>query len=434
MDLISPNLKLPYLAPAQAQKHVTHNEALRQLDAIVQLSVNTIAGDAPAAPDEGERYIVAASAEGTFIGQANNIAAFQDGAWAFLIPQIGWQAYVQDAATIYIFDGTAWQANASGNSGGDTDSSKTASKFGINSTADETNRLSVKSSAVLLDNEGAGHQLKINKSAAANTASLLFQSGYTGHAEMGLTGGTDFHIKTSADGGNFRDSLIADAQSGAISTPFGLNPQIMTTPTTLCGGPDSYYGLPSANALVTGRSNLNLTKDRINFTAVYVDRESVLEGGLVAQYSAASTAGAVMRSGIYQLGTANGSDWDLGQLIHDFGTVTADDAGHKFFEAAQPVVLPSGWYAFAVGVNSAGAAVRYVQSRQPGLGYMQLHSSGTSADIRFGGPTSYMLESNCSEEITNGLPQTWQKNPVKIVASTNSFAYNVFIPKWAVGG
>jgi len=63
MDLISPNLKLPYLAPAQAQKHVTHNEALRQLDAIVQLSVNTIAGDAPAAPDEGERYIVAASAD-----------------------------------------------------------------------------------------------------------------------------------------------------------------------------------------------------------------------------------------------------------------------------------------------------------------------------------------------------------------------------------
>jgi len=68
---------------------------------------------------------------------------------------------VQDAATIYIFDGTAWQANASGNSGGDTGSSETASKFGINSTADETNRLSVKSSAVLLDNEGAGHQLKI---------------------------------------------------------------------------------------------------------------------------------------------------------------------------------------------------------------------------------------------------------------------------------
>lgn len=32
-------LNLPYIAAAQAQKHVTHNEALRALDAIIQLSV-----------------------------------------------------------------------------------------------------------------------------------------------------------------------------------------------------------------------------------------------------------------------------------------------------------------------------------------------------------------------------------------------------------
>lgn len=35
----SPNLKLPYLAAAPAQKHVTHNEALRMLDALVQVAV-----------------------------------------------------------------------------------------------------------------------------------------------------------------------------------------------------------------------------------------------------------------------------------------------------------------------------------------------------------------------------------------------------------
>ena len=35
----TPNLQLPYLIAAQAQKHVTHNEALRGLDAIVQLLV-----------------------------------------------------------------------------------------------------------------------------------------------------------------------------------------------------------------------------------------------------------------------------------------------------------------------------------------------------------------------------------------------------------
>ncbi len=32
-------LSLPYIMPAQAQKHLTHNEALRTLDTLVQLSV-----------------------------------------------------------------------------------------------------------------------------------------------------------------------------------------------------------------------------------------------------------------------------------------------------------------------------------------------------------------------------------------------------------
>ena len=33
------HLLLPYILASQAQKHVTHNEALRLLDAMVQLSV-----------------------------------------------------------------------------------------------------------------------------------------------------------------------------------------------------------------------------------------------------------------------------------------------------------------------------------------------------------------------------------------------------------
>ena len=31
----SSNLKLPFILPSQAQKHVTHNEALQILDALV---------------------------------------------------------------------------------------------------------------------------------------------------------------------------------------------------------------------------------------------------------------------------------------------------------------------------------------------------------------------------------------------------------------
>jgi len=61
----SPNLNLPYLLAAQAQKHVTHNEALDRLDAIVQLSVlQSDLSTPPALPEVGERYIVAAGAVG----------------------------------------------------------------------------------------------------------------------------------------------------------------------------------------------------------------------------------------------------------------------------------------------------------------------------------------------------------------------------------
>jgi len=115
-------------------------------------------------------------------------------------------------------------------------------------------------------------------------------------------------------------------------------------------------------------------------------------------------------------------------------TDPADTAGHKVFDLESPITLSQGWYAFGVGVNASGAAVRYAQSRQPGLGYVQPHGSGTNADIRFGGPTSYMLESNVGGEIENGLSQNWPANPVGMVASVNSYTYNIFIPKWAVFG
>ena len=66
MSDLSPNLSLPYLAPAQAQKHVTHNEALTLLDAVVQLAVASRSqSEPPVDPAPGARYIVPAGATGT---------------------------------------------------------------------------------------------------------------------------------------------------------------------------------------------------------------------------------------------------------------------------------------------------------------------------------------------------------------------------------
>lgn len=81
------HLGLPYLEAAQAQKHVTLNEALRRLDALVQLSViDTTHDSPPTSPVEGARYIVATPASGTWSGKENRIAAFADGAWTYFTP------------------------------------------------------------------------------------------------------------------------------------------------------------------------------------------------------------------------------------------------------------------------------------------------------------------------------------------------------------
>ena len=62
-------LALPYLLPQQAQKHVTHNEAIRMLDALVQLSVRKRdESDPPAAPTEGDRYALSDAPTGAWAG------------------------------------------------------------------------------------------------------------------------------------------------------------------------------------------------------------------------------------------------------------------------------------------------------------------------------------------------------------------------------
>ncbi len=113
--MTTPNLSLPLLAAAQAQKHVTVNEALSRLDGLVQLSVISASLAAPpASPAEGDRCIVAAGATGAWAGWDESVALFSGGAWLRLIPQTGWSAHDVAMSQQLVFDGLAWAAAASG--------------------------------------------------------------------------------------------------------------------------------------------------------------------------------------------------------------------------------------------------------------------------------------------------------------------------------
>lgn len=207
MSSQSPSLSLPYLQPSQAQKHVTHNEALRRLDALVHLRVTSFeAVTPPATPAPGETHALGAGATGDWAGQDGRLACYSDGAWLFIAPQDGWRAWGLAEAGLRVYSAGNWLAvvppleNLAG--------------LGVGTTSDATNRLAVASEAALFTHAGSDHRLTINKAAAGDTASVLMQSGWSGRAEMGLAGDEDFHLRVSADGSAWTTALRARSGDG----------------------------------------------------------------------------------------------------------------------------------------------------------------------------------------------------------------------------
>lgn len=217
--MLTPNLALPLLAAGQAQKHVTHNDALVMLDTLLQLSVisRTLAVP-PANPADGDRYLIPAAPSDIWAGKAGQIAAFIDGGWTYFAPSTGWIVWVAAENAGFVFDGAAFVPLLKFD---------LVDKVGINATADSTNRLAVKSPASLFDHQGAGHQIKLNKATSTATGSILFQTGYSGRAEIGLSGDDNLKFRVSADGTSWRTAVEIDRVTGHLgigNTPGAIEP------------------------------------------------------------------------------------------------------------------------------------------------------------------------------------------------------------------
>lgn len=234
------NLALPYIKPAQAQKHVTHNEALQVLDAAVQLVIAARLASPPATPVEGECFWVLPGATDAWAGRSGRLAFRQDEAWIFIAPGLGWRAFDRAEGRLKVFSGTDW---------GDIPlpAAPQVSALGIDTTPDATNRLAVSAPATLLTHAGGDHRLKINKAAASDTASLLFQSGWQGKAELGLAGDDRFAIKVSGDGAAWTTAL-------SIS-PDGM---VRTDKRPLVRASRAAGGLSPSAGMVTGFDDLHL--------------------------------------------------------------------------------------------------------------------------------------------------------------------------------
>lgn len=217
----STRLALPFIDAAQSQKHVTHNEALAALDALVHLSVKARDVAAPpASPAEGDRYLVPVGATGAFAGHVDAVAAFEGGGWVFMTPRAGWRAYVESEDLFLLHDGAAWK-----DVGLSLRNVQNLARLGVGATADASNPLLAKLNGALFTARATGEggtgdlRVVLNKSTAGNTVSQLYQTDYSGRAETGLAGDDRFRIKVSGDGATWREALSVDPASGHVSLP-----------------------------------------------------------------------------------------------------------------------------------------------------------------------------------------------------------------------
>lgn len=309
-------LSLPYLQPSQAQKHVTHNEALRRLDLLVQTVVqDRDRFSAPVGPVPGQCHIVGGGATGMWAGQTGKIAHWNGTSWEFHAPQPGWQAQVLAEDRAVVFDGLDWSAQIP--------VLENLDGVGIGTGSDATNRLAVASTATLLSHDGAGHQVKVNKATAGDTASLVFQTGYSGRAEMGTAGSDAFAIKISPDGVNWSTGLSFDPASGQAVMSSGVQvsqaviAQADITDVEIAGGDIAgvtLTGCTISAPTVTGGdiSGAQITGAQITggqITNPQVD--GAITGSAVQQTVSDATLGRVMKVGAFGLGLHSPDVTDL---------------------------------------------------------------------------------------------------------------------------
>ena len=363
MSDVSPLLALPLILADQAQKHVSHNEAIDLLDVLVQLVVEQIdAITPPPAAVEGAVWALGEVPVGAWAGQALRLASWRGGTWVFIAPAIGWRAWVRGAGVLRVFTGSGWigllGANDLQNLGG----------VGINTTSDANNKLAVASAATLLSHAGAGHQLKVNKATPGDTASLLFQSGWSGRAEMGLAGNDDFSVKVSADGSVWNTGLTVAASSGAVTAAAGLLLADGTAATPgLRFAADADTGLyrPAANQI--GLAAGGVQRALLSGTALSVSVP--ITGTAITQTATDTTAGRLLKVGDFGLGDAA-----------IFYTGSVDDptlpTGHYFAGNDSTGTKPYAYGYLSVNMRLAGSRAGQIWVTDGGNMWMRTYATG----------------------------------------------------------
>jgi len=213
-------LQLPLVEAAQAQKHVTVNEAFARLDALAQISLTSVGGTVPpASPAEGELHAVGAGASGDWSGQDGALALFLNNGWMFLNPALGWRGWSVNDGSGVLYDGVDWVAGAgsfSSNGAGfvhrsvEVDHAVAAGAKSSIAGALPANAIVYGITGRVLSTIGGASSMEIGVSGSTNrygsgvgTGSGAWARGITGNP---LTYYSDTDLVLTATGGNFDGS------------------------------------------------------------------------------------------------------------------------------------------------------------------------------------------------------------------------------------
>jgi len=239
----SARLALPYLAAGQMQKHVTLNEALTRLDALVQTVVVSRTTPAqPGTPADGDLWILPSGATGTDWGTRppGALMRAEGGGWTRVPAGDGLTALVADAGEVVVRHGGDWVRL-----GERLGVAQALGRLGLGTIADAANPFAARLNNALWTAQeawagGTGDlRLTLNKEAAGDVLSLLFQSGWGGRAELGLVGDEDFRLKVSADGSAWNEVFVVDRATGRMTFAQGAGRRAVTVFTA-----DGSYAVP----------------------------------------------------------------------------------------------------------------------------------------------------------------------------------------------
>ena len=345
----SPNLILPYIQASQAQKHITHNEAIKLLDGMVQLGVlSRIVAAPPGSPVDGDRYIVASGATGLWAGWDLNVAFFVDGAWVRLIPRVGWIAYSVADTAFYSWNGSAWVAFGGGGGGGgptfpdntfaitdDADPTKIAA-FDASGIATGTTRTyslpNTSSELAILAGTQTFNGVKTFSgtfTVSAATASLGTNTG-TSTANVG-TGATltattkTVNIGTNGDSGSTTGINIGSAVAGALGT------LVINSPTVTFASSVSAIAMAAANVSAKWLGLGGATADATN--RLSINTPAVLLNNAGSSIDMTFNKNAVGNDASLSFKTGFSTRAIVGLAGSDDFTLKVSPNGSSFFEA-----------------------------------------------------------------------------------------------------